>query len=225
MTYTTWNSGAYKSGEVLFYGVNGQDSVYHLALIGSLISNFPPFHPGLAGVPLKGYNFFYDFLISNFAQFYRFNPLDLFFRFFPLFIAFLLGFSSLALAKFLKFGKITTLFLIFLMYFIQSFDFFVGYLYKFLNYNYSSAGITQSFANAIDPSIVISASFTLIGFILLFSKGKKWSFLLPVLVIGVIPQIKVYSGIVFYLGLTAVTLWELVRNKNFYYLKILVRVN
>ena len=222
MTYTTWNSGAYKSGEVLFYGVNGQDSVYHLALIGSLISNFPPFHPGLAGVPLKGYNFFYDFLISNFAQFYRFNPLDLFFRFFPLFIAFLLGFSSLALAKFLKFGKITTLFLIFLMYFIQSFDFFVGYLYKFLNYNYSSAGITQSFANALDPSIVISASFTLIGFILLFSKGKKWSFLLPVLVIGVIPQIKIYAGITFYFGLAMVALWELYKSRSTYCLKILI---
>ena len=222
MTYTTWNSGAYKSGEVLFYGVNGQDSVYHLALIGSLISNFPPFHPGLAGVPLKGYNFFYDFLISNFAQFYRFNPLDLFFRFFPLFIAFLLGFSSLALAKFLKFGKITTLFLIFLMYFIQSFDFFVGYLYKFLNYNYSSAGITQSFANALDPSIVISASFTLIGFILLFSKGKKWSFLLPVLVIGVIHQIKIYAGITFYFGLAMVALWELYKSRSTYCLKILI---
>jgi hypothetical protein len=108
------------------------------------------------------------------------------------------------------------------MYFIQSFDFFVGYLYKFLNYNYSSAGITQSFANALDPSIVISASFTLIGFILLFSKGKKWSFLLPVLVIGVIPQIKIYAGITFYFGLAMVALWELYKSRSTYCLKILI---
>ena len=222
MTYTTWNSGTYKNGEMLFYGVNGQDSVYHLALIGSLISNFPPFHPGLTGVPLRGYNFFYDFLIANFALFYHFNPLDLFFRYFSLTIALIFGFSSLALAKFLKWKKITILLFIFLMYFVQSFDFFAYYLYRFFNYYYNSAGITQSLANALDPSIVISAGFMFTGFILLFSKGKKWSFLLPVLVIGVIPQIKIYSGIIFYLGLTAVSLWEFYKNRETRYLKILI---
>lgn len=222
MAFTTWNSGTYKNGEILFYGINGRDSVYHLALIGSLISNFPPFHPGLAGIPLKGYNFFYDFLIANFAQFYHFNPLDLFFRYFSLFISLILGFSSLSLAKFLKWKKITALLFIFLMYFIQNFDYFAHYLYKLFNYNYYSAGITQSLANALDPSIVISTSFIFIGFILLFSKGKQWSFLLSVLVIGVIPQIKIYSGIIFYLGLSSVALWELYRNRNVYYLKILI---
>ncbi|HUD09760.1 MAG TPA: hypothetical protein VMR77_03090 [Patescibacteria group bacterium] len=222
MAYTTWNSGTYKNGEMLLYGVNGGDSVYHLALIGSLISNFPPFHPGLAGVLLRGYNFFYDFLISNFAQFYHFNPLDLFFRYFSFLISLILGFSSLSLAKFLKWKKITVLLFIFLMYFVQSFDFFAYYLYRIFNYYYNSAGITQSLGNALDPSIVISASFIFIGFVLLFSKGNKWSFLLPVLVIGVIPQIKIYAGIIFYLGLAAVALWELCRERDTHYSKILI---
>lgn len=222
MTYTTWNSGVYKNGEMLFYGVNGGDSVYHLALIKSLISNFPPFHPGLAGILLRGYNFFYDFLISNFVQFYYFDPLDLFFRYFSLSICLMLGFSSLSLTKFLKWGKLTTISFIFLMYFVQSFDFFAGHIYRLFNYYYDSAGITQSLGNALDPSIVISASFVFIGFILLFSKSNKWSFLLPVLVIGVIPEIKIYAGIIFYLGLAAVALWDLYRNRSIYYLKIII---
>lgn len=222
MIYTTWGSGVYKNGEILFYGVNGQDSVYHLALIGSLTSNFPPLHPGLSGIPLRGYNFFYDFLIANFSLFYHFNPLDLFFRYFSLFISLSLGLVSLSLARFLKWEKITILLFIFLIYFVQSFDFFAYYLYRFFNYYYNSAGITQSFGNALDPSIVISSSFMLIGFILLFSKGKKWSILLPVLVIGVIPQIKIYAGVIFYLGLTAVAISELFRKKDTYYLKVLI---
>lgn len=222
MVYTTWGSGVYKNGEMLFYGVNGQDSVYHLALIGSLISSFPPVHPGLSGIPLRGYNFFYDFLIANFSIFYHINPLDLFFRFFPLFISLTLGLASLSLARFLKWKKITTLLFIFLMYFVQSFDFFAFYLYRFFNFYYNSAGITQSFGNALDPSIVVSASFILIGFILLFSKGKKWAILLPILVIGVIPQIKIYAGVIFYLGFLAIAIFELFRKKDIYYSKILV---
>ena len=222
MAFTTWNSGIYKNGELLFYGVNGGDSIYHLALIGSLISSFPPFHPGLAGVPLRGYHIFYDFLIANFALFYRFSSLDLFFRYFPLLIALLLGISSLSLAKFLKWGKITALLFIFFMYFVQSFDFFASYLYKFFNYYYNSAGITQSLANALDPSVVVSVSFIFVGFILLFSKGKKWSSLLPILVIGVISQIKIYSGIIYFSGLLPLALWELYKNRNTDYLKILI---
>lgn len=221
MAYTTWNSGTFQNGGMLFYGVNAQDSIYHLALIGSLISNFPPFHPGLSGVYLRGYNFFYDFLNAIFAGVYHLNPFDLFFRFFPLFISLAFGLTSLSLAKFLKWKRITALLFIFLMYFVQNFDFFAYYIYRAFNYYYNSSGITQSFANALDPSIVISVSFILIGFVLLFSKGRRWSFLLPVLVIGVIPQIKIYSGIVFYLGLLAAALWELIRHKDFQYLKIL----
>jgi hypothetical protein len=83
MSYITWRSGSYQNGNILFYGVNGGDSVYHLALINSLIANFPPYHPGLAGVLLRGYNFFYDFIIAEFVKFYNLNILDLFFRVFP----------------------------------------------------------------------------------------------------------------------------------------------
>lgn len=214
MAYLTWQSGSYQNGNILFYGVNGQDSIYHLALIGSLLSNFPPFHPGLAGIPLRGYNFFYDFIIAEFAKFYGLNILDLFFRFFPLLISICYGLSSLAVSKFLRWNRRTSLIFLILIYFAQNFDFWGEHLYRFFNFYYNSAGITQSLQNILDPSVVFSASFIFIAFILLFSRKTAWSVLILSLVIGLIPQIKIYSGVIVYAGLGIISITELFKNKN-----------
>jgi len=222
MTYLTWRSGVFQNGNLIFYAVNGSDSIFNLALIESLVSNFPPFHPGLAGIPLRGYHIFYDFLIAEFAKFYHLNLFDLFFRYFALLIALIYGLASLSLARFLKWNKVTALIFIFLMYFAQSFDFYAYYLFRFFNYYYNSAGITQSLANALDPTVVISIGFIFIGFILLFSKGNKLSFLLPTLVIGVIPQVKIYAAIMFYVGFGMVALWKLYKNRDLVFLRTFI---
>ena len=222
MVYLTWRSGNYQNGDLLFYGVNAQDSIFHLALIGSLISNFPPFHPGLSGVYFHGYHFFYDFLISNFSKFYQINVFDLFFRFFPVLISLMYGLTSFALAKFLKWKKITTILFIFLMYFAQSFDFFAFYIYRFFNLYYNSAGITQSLANILESAVIMSISFIFIGFIFLFSKKTKGSLLVSALVIGIISQISIYSAVLFYTGLFAIAIHNLFKKRNFYYFKVLI---
>src|SRR3989344_4856580 len=41
------------------------DDLWHLALINELKNNFPPDNPGFAGVPLRGYHFFYNFLLAK----------------------------------------------------------------------------------------------------------------------------------------------------------------
>lgn len=222
MVYLTWNSGSYHNGNLLFYGVNAQDSIFHLALIRSLTSNFPPFHPGLSGVYFQGYHFFYDFLISNFSKFYQINVFDLFFRFFPVLISLMYGFTSFALAKFLKWKKITTILFIFLMYFVQSFDFFAFYIYRFFNLYYNSSGITQSLANIIEPAVIMAISFIFVGFIFLFSKKTNGSLWVLALVIGVIPQISIYSAVLFYVGLFVIAINDYLKEKNFYYFKVLI---
>lgn len=222
MVYLSWRSGSYQNGDLLFYGVNAKDSIFHLSIIGSLISNFPPSHPGLSGVYFHGYHFFYDLLIANFSKFYQLNTLDLFFRFFPVLISLMYGLTSFALAKFLRWKKITTILFIFLMYFVQSFDFFAFYIYKFFNLNYDSSGITQSLVNILEPGVILSISFVFIGFVLLFSKKTNWSFLVLALLIGIMPQVSIYSAVLFYTGLFAVAVQSLLTKRNFYYLKVLI---
>jgi hypothetical protein len=59
------------------------------------------------------------------------------------------------------------------------------------------------------------------AFILIFSGKHKLSFILPVLIIGVIPQIKIYSGILFYTGLSVIACLEFIKRRDLYFLKIL----
>jgi hypothetical protein len=98
MTYLMWDSGRIIDGSLVFYAVNSIDAIWHLSLIGNLTHSFPPTHPGLDPITLKGYNFLYDFLLSRFVTFYSFDKLDLFFRLFPPFIAIFYGLSGFAVA-------------------------------------------------------------------------------------------------------------------------------
>ncbi len=222
MSYLTLRSGLYDNGKLVFYGINSADSLFNTSLIYSLISGFPPVHPGLAGVPLRGYHIFYDFLIAEFSKFYHLNVFDLFFRDFALFISVLYGISSLSLGRFLKWKNFTLIIFIILMYFAQSFDFYAYYIYRLFNYYYNSAGIMQSIANMLDPTVIISVGFFFIGFILLFSKGKKWAFFLPALIIGILPEVKIYPSIIFYTGFGIIALWDLYKKRNFQLLKTFI---
>src|SRR3989338_3947972 len=60
------------------------DHLWHLALINELKNNFPPDNLGFAGVPLRGYHFFYNFLLAKISNIFFISPVSLYFLFFPL---------------------------------------------------------------------------------------------------------------------------------------------
>ncbi|MCL4378872.1 MAG: hypothetical protein M1409_10970, partial [Actinobacteria bacterium] len=90
------------------------------------------------------------------------------------------------------------------------------------NYYFDSAGIIQGFLNILDPSIILVFSFMVIGIILLFSQKNKATIITASVVIGVMPDIKIYAAIIFYIALGVVSLIELVKNKNLSYFVILI---
>lgn len=215
--YITGRSGLKINGELFFYGVNATDAIFHISLIGNLMHHFPPTHAGLAGVSLHGYNFFYDLFVASFAKFFFLDPLDLFFRYFSLFVALLYGFSALALARFLKMDATTTRILLFLSYFAQGMTFLFTYFKIFYD-----PGVVQPIANMVDPSVLFSVSLFFLSYILLFSlKSWKHVVILAVLM-GVIPMIKIYTAFLLFLALGCVTLYALILQKKerFLYLSL-----
>lgn len=222
MSYLTWRSGLLVKGNIEFYGVNAVDSFYHLGLIGSLTHYFPPVHPGAAFIPLRGYHFFYDFLIANFVKFYNLDIFDSFFRYFPFFTALLYGMASLALARFFKMNKVTTLTFLYLMYFAQGFDFFLFGLFNLPGGFNNSAGVTQSLVNIIDPSVVLSVAISFAAVILMFTGKKTANFLLASLCLGLLPQLKIYTAIIFFGSLVLLSLGAFFRSKDTYFIKILL---
>ncbi len=199
MCYLTSRSGIEIDGQVYFYGVNAVDSIYHLALIGNLTHSFPPEHFGLSGVPLRGYHFFYDFLLALFATYFHFQITDLYLRLFPLLVSFLFGLSFLSLSIYCKWKKGVTRGIIFSVFFLSNFEFFLNYFVQSELLAHIPEGLTQ----ILDPSVPLSIALFICGYILFSTKKKTIDqAALTALVVGVLPMIKVYTGVLFFAGLS-----------------------
>ena len=218
MACLMWQSGSKdSSGGLMFFGVNSVDAIWHLSLIGNLIYNFPPTHPGLAGEPLRGYNFFYDFLLAGIYKIYPFSIPDLFFRYFPVFIGILYGLSLMMVAWFYKMSKMTTNIFLILGYFSQSIGITV---FHWLRIPYHSP-IVQPIANIVDPSVILSVILVFSTLPLLFGKKKKGMYLV-VPILAVLPMVKIYTAFLAFAGICILVAVMIVRRRGFSYALVAV---
>ncbi|MDP2638361.1 MAG: hypothetical protein Q8P26_04845 [Candidatus Levybacteria bacterium] len=194
-----------------------RDDIWHLALINELKTNFPPDHPGFAQVSLKGYHFFYNFVLAKISNIFFISPTSLHFHYFPLFIAFLwaLGVYSL-MYKWSK--KISIgLWAVFLTQLGGSFAFILR-LRGHENLSLDSAfGIQQPISSLINPpfSISIVIVITVLFFLYQYLQSKENKWLIPVvLCIGFASMFKVYAGIILLGGFLIFTFLQLFK-KNF----------
>lgn len=206
-------SGVY--GDTIKYT---RDDLWHLALINELKANFPPDNPGFAGVALKGYHFFYNFLLAKISNIFFISPLSLYFHYFPLFIAALWGMGVYSL-MFRWSKKISVaLWAVFLTQFGGSFAFILRLRgHEGLSLD-SAFGIQQSATSLMNPPfaisiiIVISTLFAIHQYFT--SKDKSW--LLPIsLFVGLATMFKVYAGIILVGGFVLFTVMEFVRTRNY----------
>lgn len=204
-------SGAY--GDTVKYG---RDDLWHLALINELKANFPPDNPGFAGVPLKGYHFFYNFLLAKISNIFIISPLSLHFHFFPLFIAILWGLGIYAFMY--KWSKKVSvgLWAVFLTMFGGSFAFILR-LRGHENLSLDSAfGIQQPATALINPPFSISIIFVitvLFAFYQYFVIKKKGWLVPIVLCVGLVSMFKVYAGIILLGSFLFITLLQLLKKK------------
>lgn len=184
-------SGYKTSAGLQFIGQNYLDGIFHIANIKNFLINFPPTHPGLAGIPLRGYHYFYDFLLSRFSIFYRFNPEDLFFRLFPLFIAVLYGAAFYFFSTKVTQNKTARLLIVFSAYFSQS----LGFVFALFGQKLD-ATIPNSINLILDPSVLLSIAIILAVFTVLPRIKESFIYCLIIgLCIGIESQLKVYAGI------------------------------
>ncbi len=220
MFFLTSTSGLFTNDGLTFHASNSRDGIYHLALIGNLLHNFPPTHPELAGVELRGYHFFYDFLLASFNKMYRVDAVDLLFRLSPLVIAIFYGLAGYSFGKFIKLKDFSMALFLFLIYFAGGLEFVINnFLPKDHFYN---PGINPLLSNIVNPSVLISASLLFVFYILLFQEKKSKNILLPALILGLLPQIKIYVALLTFISLGVISLLSLAKKKDTHYLRVLI---
>lgn len=198
-------SGWKTSEGIQFIGINATDGITHLAYIQSLSLSFPPKHPELAGIPLRGYHYFYDFLLNRFNFFYHFSVEDLYFRLFPLLISLLYGASFFLLISRMTVDRIKKGLVLFFAYFSPGFTIFLE-----KNKNFGNAFVSQPIELILNPSVILSISILLIVLFLLPQMTKSWKYSLLVgLLLGGLSQTKIYAGLI---GITLLLIYTVYLN-------------
>lgn len=195
---TMFRSGLIYDFGMGFWGPNGHDGVWHLALANQVLKGFPPPHPTLAGFKLTNYHYFYDLVVALVNKLTRIPIHHLYFQIFPFFLALGIGWLSFLVGYYWKKDFWTGFWLAFFNYFAGSFGFLVTLWRTGELGGESQFWSMQSISTQINPPFALSLVILLAG-ILLLLRIKKWNNKRIIglgLLFGILVNIKVYAGIV-----------------------------
>ncbi len=190
-----WSLTMVKSGWVYpfgmgFWGANGHDGIWHLALIESMLKGFPISMPVFAGHLLQNYHIGFDLLAAFLHTETGTSVSILYFQILPPIFAFLIGLLTYKFVLLLTKSIRSSLYAVAFVYFGGSWAWILGK-------GESAFWSQQSISTLINPPFALSLIFILLGMICL----QKRKYFLSILFFGVLIQIKVYAGILVLIGL------------------------
>ncbi len=220
----TWLMTVVKSGLMYnfglgFWGPNGHDGIWHLALISSLQRSFPPENPLFAGETLSNYHYFFDLLIARSGTLFGLDNADLLFRFFPILLAPLVGILVYQIVLRLTGRNSAALWATFFVYFGGSWGWAVNYFRNGTLGGESMFWSQQAVSTLLNPPYAISLVLFLTGFWLFMDwlEDKEWNLwsLLPLLLTwGIVVEFKAYAGVLIIGALGLLALEQLVTKRN-----------
>lgn len=225
-SFTMILSGKFNDS-ISLVSIHNLDSMWHLALINELIANFPPDIPTFAGVPLRGYHFFFNFLIAMVSKILFLSPMMLFFQFFPLLLSFLWSTGVYVLMLSWSKDRSASLWAVFLTMFGGSFSFILllqGHLGLSLD---DAFGMTQPASSLVNPPFTISIIIVIASLFAMhkYITTREYGWLLPItLCVGLASMFKVYAGILLVGAFLLLVILEITKRRFFILLALLSTV-
>jgi len=209
----SWVLTMVKSGWVYpfgmgFWGANGHDGVWHIALAESLSR-------GSRGMPifseqiLQNYHIGFDLILAILRKLTSIPIVNLYFQVLPLIFAFFIGVLTYRFVYEWTDSRKSAWWSTFFVYFGGSFGWIIGR-------GESAFWSTQAISTLINPPFALSLIFILLGLIFLLKK----KFVLAVLCFGILIEIKAYAGILVLGALFIAGLYGLIKEKKFNFLYI-----
>jgi hypothetical protein len=203
---TIMPSGSYycykKSCGIFFWGANGHDAVWHLALASTAFKAYPFISPIYSGAVLTGYNYLMDlvfYLLSRVGISASFS----YFKLFPLLWFFLLTSLTVMLGRKIKDAWQFVAFLLFFMYFGSSFTFLFPLFHNGTIWGASSLLSMQSGQALTNMQFALSLIVLLIILLLMQDKNKEMrKTLLFGFLIFINVGLKIYAGIISFFAIS-----------------------
>ncbi|MCJ7805575.1 hypothetical protein MUP46_02935 [Patescibacteria group bacterium] len=209
----SWSLTMVKSGLIYpfgmgFWGANGHDGVWHIALINSLAKGFFNM-PVFAGEILKNYHIGFDFLVAFLHKITLIPVVTLYFQIVPPILAFLVGVLTYKFVLEWRKSEKAAFWSTFFVYFGASFGWIINLLRGKGMGGESMFWSQQGISSLINPPFALSLAMILAGLIFLLKLLKKFSwtsFIFATLFLGLTFEVKVYAGILLLGGLLVATL-------------------
>jgi hypothetical protein len=216
-----WSLTMVKSGLVYpfgmgFWGANGHDGIWHLAIINQL-AKFSLVHPGLAGFPLTNYHFGFDLMAAFLHLITRISATNLYFQILPPIMATLVGVLTYKLVNKWTSSKKGAWWATFFVYFGGSWGWLLGFIKDGHWGGESVFWANQAISSLINPPYGLSLIFLLAGLLKLkdyLEKPSRKNLLLTAVLLGVLLGVKVYAGIICLGSLGVLTLWSIIFNRE-----------
>lgn len=225
----TWSLIMVKSGLVYdfgmgFWGPNGHDGVWHIALINQLAKGSLEM-PVFAGEQLRNYHVGFDVLLVIIRKITMIPIHNLYFQIIPPLLAFLIGILVYKFVLLWRKSKSAAFWATFFVYFGGSFGWLITLLRNGEIGGESMFWAQQAISTLVNPPFALSILLMFLGLILLirYKESKKLKLLVLVsLVFGSLAQVKVYAGILSLGGLFVAGIFEYFRRKDLVFLKVFV---
>ena len=210
---TMVKSGLLKDFGIGFWGPNGHDGVWHIALANSLARGSWEV-PVFAGETLMNYHVGFDLLLAVLNKLTNVDIPVLYFQVIPPILAVLIGALTYKFAFIFRKSKTEAIWGSFFVYFGGSFGWLLTVIREGVIGGESIFWSSQAVSTLINPPFALSLVILLLGLIHL----KKP--LVSTLLFGVLFEIKAYAGLLALFGLLAAGVYEFVKNRGLNVLKI-----
>lgn len=199
----SWSLTMVKSGWVYSYGMgfwgpNGHDGIWHIALINQL-SRFSLDNPVFAGARLTNYHFGFDLLAAFLSRLTGIIPVKMYFQILPPILAILIGSLTYCFVEKWTKSKKKAFWATFFVYFGGSWGWLVSLIRTGNLGGESMFWANQAISTLINPPYALSLIVLLWGLIKFLDYQQKPSLknlIVCSVLFGLLIQIKVYAGIV-----------------------------
>lgn len=198
----SWSVTMVKSGWVYkyglgFWGANGHDGIWHLAIIQGLLRGNLDM-PVFSGENVKNYHLGFDALVALLTKLTGIPAINWYFQIVPPLLAFLIGYLTYKWVAQWK-GEVSAWWSVFFVYFGGSWAWVLGR-------GESTFWSQQAISTLINPPFALSI-LVLVSIFILWPSIKRmnsWQFWAVVILFALLPTVKVYAGILAFVGLMVV---------------------
>ncbi|OGM27598.1 hypothetical protein A3A76_03905 [Candidatus Woesebacteria bacterium RIFCSPLOWO2_01_FULL_39_23] len=219
-----WGGGC--SNGLGFWGPNGHDGIWHIALAGSLARGSWQM-PMFAGEIIKNYHLGFDLILAALHKITFIPIVNLYFQILPPIFALVIGVGVYLFVYEWRKSRYQAFWATFFTYFAGSLGWLVTYLRHRQFEGESMFWSQQSISTLVNPPFALSLIFIFIGLTILLkgveNRSKKY-LMLATFFFGSLIQVKVYAGILILGALFVASMWYVLTKNSLLLLKVFAGV-